>query len=199
VIARRWALAAAALLAACQGDGGHAIVDRESGLRLELPQAWTRWDAAKLRSPAAVRANLVAYAADPDKRALVSVRRFRFRMAGSGELTTGDAVDRLKPEDRPGFLTMIERQVEKDLAAGAGSWETARLRHGAARSRGWFVEVEGRSREGGEAPRWVKSVLLLPRKTDDLLEIRLTAPLSERARYQADLERIEAGIRKWLE
>ena len=39
-------------------------------------------------------------------------------------------------------------------------------------------------------------VLLLPRHDDQIIEIRTSAPASEKARYQADLELIDNGLRQ---
>jgi hypothetical protein len=177
----------------------HDTLDEpKSGLSLALPKNWTQWDAKKLESSEAVKVHMVGYAGDPDKKALVSLRRFPYQRLGARVAITGDTFDRLKPEDREKLFEVIAKQCERDLGQDTEYWQVESTRHSDSLGRGYFLEVIGQIREPGETTRWLRYVLLLPKKDDQIIEVRLSAPVIEKARYQADLDLINDSLRRWI-
>ena len=176
----------------------HSLDEPKNGLSVALPKNWTQWDSKKLASPEAVKVHMVGYAGDPDKNALVSMRRFPYQRAGARVAINGDTLDRLKPEDREKLFEVIAQQCERDLAEGTEYWQVESTRHSDSLARGYFLELVGQIREPGESTRWIRYVLLLPKKDDQIIEIRISAPLIQKAQYQADLDLVNDSVRRWI-
>jgi hypothetical protein len=193
-------LAAAFFLVGGSGCQLHhdALDEPKSGLSLALPKNWTQWDSKKLNSPEAAKVHMVGYAGDPDKKALVSLRRFSYQRLGARVAITGDTLDRLKPEDREKLVEVLVKQIERDLSEDNEYWQLESTRHSDSLKRGYFLELIGQVREAGETTRWLKYVLILPKKDEQIVEVRLSAPLIEKAKYQADLDLINDSLRRWI-
>lgn len=175
-----------------------SLDEPKSGLKLALPKGWTQWDAGRLKSPEAVKIHLVGYAGDPDKKALVSLRRFPYQRLGARVAVTGDTLDRLKPDDREQLFEVLAKQIETDIRADNEYWQLESTRHSDSLGRGYFLELTGQVREAGDTTRWLRYVLILPKNDDQIIEVRISAPLVDKPKYQADLDLINDNLREWI-
>src|ERR1700676_5549906 len=126
------------------------------------------------------------------------LRRFSYQRLGARVAITGDTLDRLNAEDREKLFEVLVKQIERDLSEDNEYWELESTRHSDSLKRGYFLELIGQVREAGETTRWLKYVLLLPKKDEQIVEVRLSAPLIEKAKYQADLDLINDSLRRWI-
>jgi hypothetical protein len=93
---------------------------------------------------------------------------------------------------------VLVKQIERDLSEDNEYWQLESTRHSDSLKRGYLLELIGQVREAGETTRWLKYVLILPKKDEQIVEVRLSAPLMEKAKYQADLDLINDSLRRWI-
>jgi hypothetical protein len=172
------------------------ISDRSSGVKIHLPDGWSRFDVDDLPGSEALKAQFIAYAGDASRKASVAVRKFPFRVASLP--VAGSALARLKPEDLDRVFVGIEERVAQDLADGMQYSVMKTRRHGGASGRGYYVQISAEQREPGQPNRWVRSTVLFPKGMDEAIEVRIALPLQERSAYREALAVIDEGILNWI-
>jgi hypothetical protein len=198
----------------CRSAHDHEIYVSENGFQLPLPTNWIQWDAEKLKSPDALEAHLVGYAEDPESKALVAVSRLPYQRSMARYAVNSNSMRGLKPEDQSALFDILLQQCQKDIAEGKEYFELISSHHSditkegekslgggfiMVKVHGYFLELIAQSRKPGGTLQWLKFLLLMPKNDDQVMLVRISAPFTEKSKYQSDLDFLDSGLQPWID